>query len=80
MLTPASTNLSRRRAAAHLCCLEMDCLLLGMDVDKKGKAQIIGYSQGSGEVVHVVLQMRRSEGACSSSAGGISTFVGMKLE
>lgn len=57
MLTPAPTQPSRRRAAAHPCCLEMNCLLLTMNVDKGGSPGY-GYSQGSGEMVHVALQMR----------------------
>lgn len=41
MLTPAPTNMSRRRASAHLCCMEMVCMLLSMNVDKRGKTQIM---------------------------------------
>lgn len=36
MFTPALTYPSRRGAAAHPCCLEMDCLMLSMNVGKRG--------------------------------------------
>lgn len=41
MLTPAPTDLSRRRAAAHLCCLEMDYLLVSTNIDNRGRAQVM---------------------------------------